>query len=285
MSIAKADFRHEPAAPSPAVDIDDYMYGIAAFLGGTANVIMQLSWAPVGYGVLESTVDSGKVTLHPIKRARTTISYLAVALLGTDDERDCYRDALNGSHRPVRSGPGSPVKYNAFDPDLQLWVGACLYRGFLDTVEALRGPLDDAAADAVYQAGGRLATTLQVRPESWPADRVVFEEFWNRSLANVSIDPAIREYLYDLVMFAFIPLPIRIWLGPTQRFFVTGYLPQKFRDEMQLTWTDRDQRVFERIHRSLGWVNRRLPAPIRKFPINYCLWDLRRRMRLGHPLV
>ncbi len=267
------------------MDIDDYIVGITAFLGGTANVIMQLSWAPVGYGVLESDVDSGKVTLHPIKRARTTISYLAVALLGTDEERTRYRDAINGSHRTVKSRPDSPVKYNAFDPELQLWVGACLYKGFVDTCEALNGPLDAEAADVIYRAGERLATTLQVRPEMWPADRAAYDEYWAKSLDNVSIDPTIREYLYDLVVLGFLPLPLRIWLGPIQRFIVTGYLPQQFRDEMRLTWSARDQQIFVGIHRTLGVLTRHLPAPLRKFPMNFYLWDLRKRMREGRPLV
>src|SRR3989442_6086019 len=89
-------------------DIERHLDGVAAFVGGTANVIMQLSTLPVGYGVLESTVDSGKVMLHPIKRLRTTLTYLAVAMLGTDDERDAYRDAVNLSHRSVRSTSASP---------------------------------------------------------------------------------------------------------------------------------------------------------------------------------
>ena len=62
---------------------DDGLMGIALLLG-PANVIMQLARPGVGYGVMESRVESGRVDLHPIKRARTTFTYLAVALAGTD---------------------------------------------------------------------------------------------------------------------------------------------------------------------------------------------------------
>lgn len=74
------------------------MAGPGALLGGPANVIMQLSLAPVGRGVVESTVDSGRFDLHPRKRGRTTLTYLAVAMLGTDEEREAYRAATNTSH-------------------------------------------------------------------------------------------------------------------------------------------------------------------------------------------
>ncbi|WP_280506192.1 oxygenase MpaB family protein, partial [Nocardia farcinica] len=160
--------------------MEDFWYGITAFLGGSANVVMQLSHPPVAYGVLESTVDSGKLTLHPIKRLRTTLTYLAVALLGTEEERDAYRKAVNTSHRTVRSDEHSPVKYNAFDPTLQLWVAACLYFGILDLHERLHGSMDEQTLDALYAYSVKLGTGLQMRPEMWPADRAAFQEYWDR---------------------------------------------------------------------------------------------------------
>jgi hypothetical protein len=103
----------------------DRIDGVAGLLAGPANVVMQLSRPEVGYGVLESKVHSGKITEHPIKRGRTTFTYLAVATMGRDADRRRYRRAVDSAHAAVRSGPDSPVEYNAFDPELQLWVGAC----------------------------------------------------------------------------------------------------------------------------------------------------------------
>lgn len=66
----------------------------------------------------------GRLFSHPVKRTRTTVTYLAVAVLGTDDERKAYRRAVNKQRAQVRSTESSPVRYNAFDPGLQLWVAA-----------------------------------------------------------------------------------------------------------------------------------------------------------------
>src|SRR5262249_17903876 len=63
-----------------------------------ANVIMQLASPAVGYGVLESPVDSGNVYKHPLKRARTTGTYLAAATLGTDADRALIRKAVDKAH-------------------------------------------------------------------------------------------------------------------------------------------------------------------------------------------
>jgi uncharacterized protein (DUF2236 family) len=54
---------------------------------------------------------------------------------------------------------------------------------------------------------------------------------------------------------------------------------------MRYTWTDRDERAFQRLLRLIGAVDRRMPMPIRMFPFNFFLADVRRRARKGIPLV
>ena len=260
--------------------LDNAVVG-AGLLAGSANVIMQLSRAPVGYGVLESKVDSGNLFRHPAKRTRTTLTYLAVATMGTDAERAAYRQGVNRSHAQVHSTDSSPVAYNAFDTDLQLWVAACLYKGFEDVYLAFVG----GEPAEFYRDAAKLGTTLQVHPEMWPADREAFEEYWAAGLADVGVDDAVRGYLTDLVDLRFLP-PVLATLGrPFHRFVTTGFLPQRFRDEMRLPWTTADQRRFDTLLAGLGRVVRVLPAPVRRFPFNLCLWDLRRRLRTGRPLV
>ncbi|WP_454195346.1 oxygenase MpaB family protein [Nocardia sp. Marseille-Q1738] len=275
---------HRPESPD-SFDIGQYIDGIAGFLGGTANVIMQLSAPPVGYGVVESTVDSGKVMLHPVKRLRTTLTYLSVAMLGTDEERAAYREAVNVSHRPVHSTASSPVRYNAFDPDLQLWVAACLHWGAKDLYERMHGPMDEATADAFYRLGARLGTTLQMPETMWPADRRAFDEYWAANLAETSIDPTVRAYFYDLIDLRMLPRPAQLAFARLHRFFVTGLLPRHLRDEMGLTWTERDERALGYLLRAVGAAEARLPRPIRVFPFNAYLLDMRIRRRLGLRLV
>ncbi len=92
-----------------APGIDDGLMGVA-LLAGPANVIMELARPGVGYGVMESRVESGRADRHPIKRARTTFTYLAVASRGSDEQKKAYRRAVNKSHAQVYSTPDSPVR-------------------------------------------------------------------------------------------------------------------------------------------------------------------------------
>ncbi len=86
----------------PATRVADLLNPAATLLPA-ANVIMQLSLPGVGYGVLESPVDSGNVYKHPFKRARTTGTYLAVATIGTESDRALIRA------RRRRRTPAGPI--------------------------------------------------------------------------------------------------------------------------------------------------------------------------------
>lgn len=250
-----------------------------------ANVIMQLSHPGVGYGVLESPVDSGNVYKHPFKRARTTGTYLAVATIGTEADRKLMHDAVGAAHRQIRSTSSSPVSYNAFDRNLQLWVVACLYRYFVEQHEYLHGPLDDATADAVYQDAKRLGTTLQVPDHLWPADRVAFDEYWKRSLDELQIDPPVREHLRGVASMAFLPLPIRALAGRLNLFATTGFLAPEFRALMRLDWSGSQQRRFELLLSALRLADRLIPQEVWVFGYQLSLWDMRLRAQLGLPVV
>jgi len=268
--------------------IDEGLMGIALLLG-PANVIMQLARPGVGYGVMESRVESGRVDLHPIKRARTTFTYLAVAGRGTDAQKAAFRRAVNRAHAQVYSTDESPVQYNAFDKDLQLWVAACLYKGAVDAYRTFVGELDDETADQHYAESVSLGTTLQVPAEMWPADRAAFDAYWQESLNRVHIDDAVRDYLYPIAVSRVrgvrLPRALQERAEGLALLITTGFLPQRFRDEMQLPWDRQRQRRFDQLMTVLRLANRVLPRPVRQFPFNVLLTDLDWRIRTGRPLV
>lgn len=284
-SRATSARRAPGSKPVPEYDVGAHLDGSAAFFGAAANVIMQLSHAPVGYGVVESTVDSGKVMVHPIKRTRTTLTYLAVAMLGSDDERAAYREAVNHQHRAVRSTAASPVRYNAFDPRLQLWVAACLYWGSRDLYERMHGPMPAEQAEAFYRHAARFGTMLQMPESMWPADRAAFDRYWETQLAAAHIDPPIRAYFDDLVDLRMFPQPVPLLFGKFHRWMVAGLLPPNLRAQMQMPWSERDDALLARLLRTVGAVEQRVPRQLEMFPVNMHLWDMRIRRRLGLRMV
>lgn len=276
--------RERDVAVPPGFDPRRHLSGRGARLAGQANVILQLSWPEVGYGVMNSRVLDGAVTHHPVKRARTTFTYLAVAMLGSDAERAAYRRAVTGQHAQVASTPDEPVSYRAMDPELQTWVAACLYYGTADLVERMHGPLPDAEADALYAHCARFGTTLQMPADAWPPDRTAFAAYWADGLARARIDPPVRDYLMALTRLEHLPRPLRRQ-AERNVFVTTGFLPPELREQMGLPWDAARQAAFDRMLRRAGARERRLPTALRIFPFNVLLLDLRRRAGRGRPLV
>jgi uncharacterized protein (DUF2236 family) len=265
---------------------------LLGLLAGGANVVMQLSRLPIGHGVANSTVDSGRADKHPLKRGRTTSAFLVIALFGTKQERLAMRAEIAKAHRYVHSEPGDPVRYDAFDPELQLWVAACLYWGAVDVYTKLHGPLPPHRVEPLYQHAKRLGTTLQVTDEMWPATAAEFDQFWTTNLERIEMDDLTRSYLTSVADFTFLlspvgpfAAPLKALVRPLGRLITGGFLPERFRDELGLKWNDRLQKRFERFLAIAVAVTRVLPRPLREFPLNFYLWDTRRRIRLGRPVV
>ncbi|MDT5010796.1 MAG: hypothetical protein QOH57_2413, partial [Mycobacterium sp.] len=168
------------------------------------------------------------------------------------------------------------------------WVAACLYKGVEDVYRLFIGDIDDESIASLYRDSSALGTTLQVPAEMWPTDRDAFEEYWQQSLELVHIDDTIRRYLYPIAASrAAIPLPkvVRRPLEGISLLITTGFLPQRFRDEMRLPWDAGRQRRFDRLIAVIRFVNDLAPRFIRQFPFNVMLADLNWRMRTGRPLV
>lgn len=266
--------------PATVADAMDFW----SFAAGAANVVMQLAWPGVGYGVIESKVESGSLMKHPWKRARTTFSYLAVAIRGNAQDRAAFREAVDVAHREVRSGPDSPVKYSGFDRDLQMWVAACLFVGWEDTYELLRGKLTDELAEHFYRSAFTLGTTLQVTEDQWPPTRADFDRYWNQACERVAMDDVVRAYLQDLINLRMITPLLRPFV-PLLRFLTAGFLAPVFRDALQIEWTAGQQRRFEYLFLLVAFVNRFLPKFIRQGGSYLLLADVRRRIRRQRKLI
>ena len=256
-----------------------------SFAAGAANVIMQLSWPAVGHGVAESKVHSGSLLKHPWKRARTTFQYLAVAILGSAQDRDAFREAVNSAHRHVKSTPESPVQYNAFDRDLQMWVAACLFVGLEDTYQLLRGEMTEHQAEQFYRSAWTLGTTLQVTEDQWPPTRADFDSYWSAACAHVAIDDVVGRYLTDLVNLRMINPVLGLPFRPLLKFLTAGFLAPVFRDALGMQWSPARQRLFEQLFLLVAFVNRFLPGFIRQGGSHLLLADVRRRVRAHAALV
>ncbi|NKU01825.1 DUF2236 domain-containing protein, partial [Rhodococcus hoagii] len=194
-------------------------------------------------------------------------------------------EAVNGAHRYVRSDENSPVSYNAFNRELQLWVAACLFIGFEDTHQLLHGRMTPEQAEEFYRSSSTLGTTLQVTEDMWPATRADFDRYWNIACERVAIDETVRDYLNDLLALRMVRPPLRLVFGDLLRFLTTGFLPPLFREQLGMEWNEDDRRRFEHLFVFVSFVNRFVPRFVRHLPSRVLMRDLQRRIRSGKRLV
>lgn len=241
------------------------------YLGAGAAVLLQMAHPAVGAGVAEHSA-----TLHrPLDRLRNTMAYIYALTIGTEEDRQAITRLVNRAHGPVRSS-----RYSAFDPALQLWVAATLYRGGTQVAEIFHGRLPAAEADALYRQAAVYGTALQMPASLWPADRQAFDAYWDRMLGDLHVEPPVRRYVDELLGGRAVPWWLR-GLMPTQRFFTRALLPEPVRAAFGLPWDARDERRWQRFLRwgpRLYWAT---PRFLRHLPARVVLADLRRRARGG----
>lgn len=242
---------------------------------------MEISLTQVGHGV----ADHSRALRDPVGRFRNTTAYIYLVAFGTPAERESMIRMVNRAHRPVHSEPGGgdaggaveegAVEYNAFDPELQLWVAGCMFYGGRDMWERMSGPMGDDAAERLYREFQIYGTSLQVPPEAWPADRAGFDAYVQRTLDGISVDQRVRDYGAALLDPSGHPLPARPVLH-LMRFITIGLLPDELRRAYGFPWGSSAQRRFDRLIRVVAAVHRITPRRARELPKDLLLRASRR---------
>ena len=247
------------------------MMGIG-LLAGPANVIMQLARPGIGYGVKDSRVESGRVDRHPIKRARTTFTYIAVAISGTDDQKAAFRRAVNRAHAQVYSRPdrsrwpttrSTPTcncgSRRACTRASSTCTGSSSARWTTKPPTSTTTTLHGAGHHAAGAAGDVAEGPRGVR-------RVLARSRWTRCTSTTpSATTSIRSRRAGR------RCRCRAGCGGRWTSFglliTTGFLPQRFRDEMRLPWDARRQRRFDRLMKAIRVVNNLAPKFVRRVPV------------------
>jgi uncharacterized protein (DUF2236 family) len=262
-------------AGTPSVTLSDLLREVGLMFGSGSAVMYQLAVWGVGKGVAEHSTTMQR----PVDRLRTTLTYVYVMGLGTDEERAKVARMVNRAHAPVR-GEG----YSAFDPDLQLWVAATLAEVGREMYERIFGPLDPVTLEHLYREGWVYGTALQVKPEMWPPTRAEFDVYWERMQGEFRSDPQIQRYAAALLSTRDAKWFVKP-LSPMISLVTRGNLSPAAREALGLGWSARDQRRYDRFWRVVRAVYPRIPRWVRAFPARFAMVEVRWRMRTGRRVI
>ena len=258
--------------PSSGRDLADVAAEAVNVAGGGRALLLQIAHPAVGRGVVEHSDFATRV----MDRLHATMTYVYASVYAAPEELATIRRAVNRAHVPVHADAGATgPAYNAFDPELQLWVAATLYDTMIVMYERTFGALSDDDADRIYQEFAVVGTGLQLPRSLWPADRREFAVYWNASLARLRSTSETRRVAEQLLRPRGVPWWVRV-LMPQARIVTIGLLPARVRTDFGFAWTARQQGRFERRMRWTARVYPRLPAALRHRPKELYLQRLRR---------
>lgn len=88
-----------------------------------------------------------------------------------------------------------------------------------------------------------------------------------------------------IVRMEFMPKPITLAFGKFSETMTIGFLPVEFRNKMGLTMSPGQERFFKVHNAIVRKVVKILPGPLKHFPFNVLLADVRWRTKTGRSLV
>ncbi|KAL4988816.1 hypothetical protein BDW68DRAFT_196405 [Aspergillus falconensis] len=232
--------------------------------GGFGALLLQIAHPGVARGVN----NHSEFATRQLDRAEKTAIYVYMMVYGSGEEKAFIREWVNRMHSRVEGGEGD-TKYRAQDPDLQLWVAATLYVGWVKSYELAFGQLEGEKAERVYQEFAIFGTSLQVPRSKWPRDRKAFWEYYDRIVeSELRLVPE-GEQVYHHIMhpnlpWAFKPfIPLIMYL---MRILSVDYLPP----EVRLAYGLKPLNGFDRAIRKMFVVQYRLmPGFVRSLPKKY----------------
>ncbi|KAL4921995.1 hypothetical protein BDW62DRAFT_197234 [Aspergillus aurantiobrunneus] len=253
-----------PRHDSELIELPKILKESITGFGGFGALLLQIAHPGVARGVN----NHSEFATRQIDRAEKTAIYVYMMVYGTREEKAYIREWVNRMHSRVKGGEGDSA-YRAQDPDLQLWVAATLYVGWVKSYEMAYGALPPDRAERVYQEFSIFGTSLQVPREKWPKDRHAFNEYYNRIIeTELKLVPEGEQVFYHIMHprlpFVFRPfIPLVMYLT---RIFSVDYLPP----EVRVTYGLKPTTKYDRFNRKLMILQYKFtPSLIRSLPKAY----------------
>jgi len=229
--------------------------------GGGRALVLQVAHPLVAAGVAQHS----DYRSDPFGRLQRTLDVTTTIVFGTVEEAKAASKRLWNRHGLVkgasdeaggRFAAGAP--YEAQDPTLLMWVHATLVDTAIAVYDRYVAPLSAAERAAYYDEQKLLGEQFGIPRDAMPATYDDFRDYFDRVVAEeLAVTDSLRDVL-DSILDPELPPAAKLAVRPVipvVRLLTVGLLPQRLRDELELTWSPRDQRLLD----ASGALRRVLP--------------------------
>lgn len=241
-------------------------------------VLLQIAQSGVGRGVGRHSNLSTRL----LERYENTAAFVYLNIFGNNTERHVIRNFVNKIHAKVNDKRTNKT-YDAFDPNLQLWVAATMYVCMLGSHQRVYGPLPEHEQEQVYQEFSVFGTSLQMPLSMWPDSRAAFASYWNDTIATLKVPNEAHNAVRDLFQPKYHKLPILVavimaLLRPFSIAVASEELPGHVAVQFGFRSTWQTKALYKLMTTFNQWTFPLYPVWVRHMQKNYYLHTVRERM-------
>jgi uncharacterized protein (DUF2236 family) len=234
------------------------------YLIGPRPAVLQNMLAELGQGVL----DHSTFFSDTAERLKRTVPPIFRTVYGT--EGDNAGNQVRDFHHHVKGDMPDGSRYHALDPETYFWAHATFVEQVLYFADTFVKRLTREEKEQIYLESKTWYRRYGVSDRPMPADYAEFERYWDRMMGEVAVAHKSARYGVGYVTKGF-PRPKAVhpavWrvvspvFDPVAAFLTTGGLPPRARELLELPWSERQERHYQR-----------LAAFFRSLPVTW-LWD------------
>nr|WP_090341419.1 oxygenase MpaB family protein [Mycolicibacterium malmesburyense]CRL71270.1 hypothetical protein CPGR_01914 [Mycolicibacterium malmesburyense] len=237
------------------------------YLIGPRPAVLQNMLAELGQGVLDHSVFFDDTAA----RVKRSLPPIFNTVYGSDDENPGTE--VRDFHTEIKGEMPDGKRYHALDPETYFWAHATFVEQVLYFADTFVKRLSCEEKEQIYLESKTWYRRYGVSERPMPASYDEFERYWDRMLDEIVVAHKTAVYGVGYVTKGF-PRPkgVPAWawrliapaFNPLAAFLTTGGLPPRARELLQLPWSERQERRYQRFaafwrSRPVNWVWDRLP--------------------------
>ncbi|KUI44202.1 hypothetical protein AU197_02890 [Mycobacterium sp. IS-1590] len=237
------------------------------YLIGPRPAVLQNMLAELGQGVLDHSVFFDDTAA----RVKRSLPPIFNTVYGSEDDHPGTQ--VRDFHTDIKGNMPDGARYHALDPETYFWAHATFVEQVLYFADTFVKRLSREEKEQIYLESKTWYRRYGVSDRPMPATYDEFERYWDRMLDEIVVAHKTAVYGVGYVKKGFpCPKGVPAWawkliapaFNPLAAFLTTGGLPPRARELLQLPWSDRQERRYQRFaalwrSRPVNWVWDRLP--------------------------
>ncbi|MFV8166704.1 oxygenase MpaB family protein [Mycobacterium sp. 134] len=241
------------------------------YLIGPRPAVLQNMLAELGQGVLDHSVFFSDTAA----RVKRSLPPIFMTVYGAEDDNRGLQ--VRDYHHHIKGEMPDGARYHALDPETYFWAHATFVEQVLYFADTFVKRLSDAEKEQIYLESKTWYRRYGVSDRAMPATYAEFEQYWDRMMNEIVVAHKTAQYGVGYVTKGF-PRPKGVsplaWkltapiFDPVAAFITTGGMPPRARDLLELPWSARKERNYQRLaafwrSRPVNWVWDHLPMSVR----------------------